>query len=154
MLAGLFLAAAAVASVHCNAHPQYRAQPHTTRVTIASTGSGYSASAHVAFVLRVIRPAVVPANDLALRGHAAGHRYIAQQIVAGAGGSVMGFGRTRAAARSALASDIASLARDTNQSLLRQEQTYDRVTDDGTAQDQGPIYGFPGGADVTAFCAR
>ncbi|MGZ3499551.1 MAG: DUF922 domain-containing protein [Vulcanimicrobiaceae bacterium] len=154
MIALAFAALLALAPAHCNAHPVYRAQPRVTNITMAREGAGYRASASITFVLQAVRPAVLPTDDAALRAHAQGHRAIAERIAAGARGSVMGFGKTPAAARASLDNDVSALTRETNQAIDHQEQTYDRVTDNGAAQDQAPLYGFPGGADVTTPCSR
>ena len=154
MIALAFAALLAAAPVHCNAHPVYHVQPLVVHAAIAKEGAGYRASASITFTLQTVQRAVLPTNDPALRAHAEGHRTIAERIAAGARGSVMGFGKTPSAARASLDSDVATLERDTNQAIDHQEETYDRVTDNGAAQDQGPLYGFPGGVDATTLCSR
>ncbi|MDQ2873006.1 MAG: hypothetical protein M3R35_07765 [Candidatus Eremiobacteraeota bacterium] len=145
---GLFVLAAATASSPCVGRMQYRAIAHMSAVRVAHTNRGYSASARIAFRLNASKPAAT------WNVHTRGARTIAQRIVLGAGGTASGFGRTPQAARTALQSDVVSLTHDIDATLARQEETYDRVTENGRQQDQGPLYGFPGGADVTTFCAR
>lgn len=149
-----FAAILAAAPARCNAHPVYHAQPHVASIAFAAEGTGYRASASIRFTLQAVQPGVLPPGDAALAAHAQGHRTIAERITAGARGSAIGFGKTRAAARASLENDVSVLTRETNQAIDHQEQTYDRVTDDGAAQDQGPLYGFPGGEDVTTPCSR
>jgi hypothetical protein len=154
MIALIFATLLAVAPAHCNAHPVYHAVAHVRHSTMAKEDRGYRVSADLTFTLVAVQPPQLPADNAPLRAHAAGHRLIAQRIVAGARGSAMGFGATPAAARASLRGDIKGLTRETNQAIDDQELSYDRVTDKGFAQDQGPVYGFPGGVDVTTPCSR
>jgi hypothetical protein len=153
MLLAQFALAASIA--RCDAHPAYRIVAHATATTLAGSAAPYRATARITFAIPApdSRPAF-PANDPGLRDHIRGHLRIAQRLVATAGATTTGFGKSPAAARAALRSDIAALTRETQQELTRRERSYDRVTDGGREQDQGPLYGFPGGADATTVCVR
>ncbi len=114
---------------------------------------GYHASAKLVFRVVERTRAVIPNADPGLVDHARGHGAIARRVARASAGSVEGIGRSQVQAKTRLAQGIARLARDAQNELDREERVYDSVTEDGAAQNQGPVYGFPGGRDAHTTCA-
>ena len=87
----------------------------------------------------------------ALRNHEEGHWEIAQRALRRTSViSVIAPSRTRAARD--LVRALAAQLQETNAETGQAEKTYDRVTDHGIRQEDGPAYGFRGGPDVTFSC--
>jgi len=151
LIAAPLLLAAAIAP--CNAHPQYRitAVAHDVRVT--GGGSSYRASARIAYSLKVLVPAHVPAGDAGLRAHVAGHQEIARKVAASSVGTIQANGSSSTQARGRLAATIERLRSDLERELQREQRAYDNVTENGAAQSQGPAFGFPGGPDARTACS-
>ncbi|MBV8808334.1 MAG: DUF922 domain-containing protein [Acidobacteriaceae bacterium] len=89
---------------------------------------------------------------LALRHHELGHAEIAQKAVSAGAVELTVVASSRAQAERALRVALATQAQTASEQLLRQERLYDRVTDHGKRQAEGPLYGFPGGDDVEFSC--
>lgn len=142
-----------LAAVTCNAHPQFTLIPKVTSERAARTGSNYEASASVGFLVRVVIPAKMP-NDAALRNHARGHETIAERVARSSDGTVRAVGSSQSQAHARLKQTIARMQSDLLKELQREERVYDTVTENGSAQNQGPVYGFPGGPNATILCPR
>ncbi|MBV9271626.1 MAG: hypothetical protein JO165_11045, partial [Candidatus Eremiobacteraeota bacterium] len=84
--------------------------------------------------------------------HVRGHVQIAQNYARAAHSTIHGFGRTRQDALRNLRAGIVRSTADAQNELMREQALYDRVTDRGLRQDQGPLYGFPGGNNMTVGC--
>ena len=137
----------------CNIHPTYTLQPVTTAAHVRREASGYVASASLRFELHDLRQAVVlSVADPGVMDHVRGHMIVAQRVAKSSGGLVRANGASAALARRRLQETIAHIQSDAQRELDREEEVYDNVTADGTQQDQGPAYGFPGGADVHTVC--
>lgn len=142
-----------LAAVTCNSHPQFTLISKVTNERVARAGSGYAASANVAFSVRVVIPAKTP-NDAALRNHAQGHQTIAERVAHSSDGSVRAEGSSQSQAHARLKQTISRMQSDLLKELQREERVYDTVTENGSAQSQGPVYGFPGGPNATILCPR
>ena len=88
----------------------------------------------------------------ALRVHEVGHRTIARAAIQNQVLALTVLARSREAAEHALRSALATQLRATSDELLQKEELYDRVTEHGKRQSDGPLYGFPGGDDVVFSC--
>jgi len=133
----------------CSAHPVARLLPHAGPARITVTGRTYRAEAQLRFAVDPHLPPL-PADDS--RDHVSGHIQIARTFTRAARFTVRVVGKTRAEALQNLNRAIAANTRDAQNELRREEALYDRVTDSGYRQEQGPIYGFPGGTDATNIC--
>jgi len=142
MIAKLVLAAV------CAAHPVLHLVSHSGRPQVVSAGSGFNAKAAVTF--SVGAHGIVASGDA--QDDIRGHVQIAKNYARAAHSTVHGFGRTRAEALRNLRAAIARSATDAENELTREEALYDRVTDRGLRQDQGPLYGFPGGNAMSVGC--
>jgi len=142
MIATLLLAAA------CAAHPVLHLISHAGTPKVVAAGHGFNAEATVGFT--VSAHGIVTAGDS--QDHVRGHIQIAQNYARAARSTIHGFGRTRHDALENLRRGIERNANDAESELLREEALYDRVTDRGLRQDQGPLYGFPGGNSMTVGC--
>jgi predicted secreted Zn-dependent protease len=133
----------------CSAHPVARLLPHAGAPRIAATGRSYRAETQLRFTVDPHLPPL-PSDDS--RDHVSGHIQIARTYAHAARFTVRVVGKTRAEALQNLNRAIATNTRDAQNELRREEALYDRVTDSGYRQEQGPIYGFPGGTDATNIC--
>ena len=145
---------AALLAAPCNAHPTYAVQPAVSALRVSRAVGGYRASERIAFGLRVVTPALIPSLDPGLLEHVQGHLIVAQRVVRSSNGMVRALGKTRAQALARVRESVAHLTRDLQAELIREESAYDNVTENGTAQTQGPLYGFPGGPDVQSPCVH
>jgi hypothetical protein len=144
---------AALTSRPCNIHPVYVLQPALRNVQVKRAGSGYTASAQLSFSVREKTPAVITSVDPGLLDHVRGHQIIAQRVARSSDGAIRASGSSAAQARSRLNDGVAQTERDLSKELDREERVYDSVTQNGAAQSQGPMYGFPGGPDAHDSCA-
>ena len=88
----------------------------------------------------------------ALRNHELGHAEIAQRGIAGRESSITVVAASQASAKAQL---VAGMARDLHSlyaEVWQTEKNYDRVTEHGMRQPEGPQYGFRGGEEVTFGC--
>lgn len=136
----------------CNAHPVYGLVPHASPVIVLREGNYYRAQERVWFAVVDRVRAHVPAHSVALARHAAGHRIIATRYARETAGRISGMGASPALARRALARGTARFIGESKRELEREERSYDRVTDDGLAQQRGAAFGFPGGPNATTVC--
>jgi hypothetical protein len=143
---------AALVSRPCNIHPVYVLQPVLTHVQVQRSGSAYSASAQLTFSIREKTPAMIKSVDPGLLDHVRGHQIIARRVARSSGGTIRASGNSPAQARSRLRDGVAQTQRDLSKELDREERVYDSVTQNGAAQSQGPVYGFPGGLDAHDSC--
>lgn len=135
----------AFAAALCNAHPIYRLQAHTSPAIVRSEARGYArAQSRVAFTVIGPEGPDVP--------HALGHRRIAERFARESGATVSGMGASPGLARRALARALARFVAETKRELEREERSYERVTDNGRAQERGAAFGYPGGPDVPTPC--
>jgi predicted secreted Zn-dependent protease len=136
----------------CRAHPVVHLVPQTAapRVDVVAKDN-VRATELVRFTTVWDSRAPLPA-DPALRAHALGHVEIAKRYARRAGSTVRAFGSSRTAALSNLHRAIDATEADAARELEREEALYDRVTDFGRQQDQGPVYGFPGGENAAVGC--
>ena len=148
----VFLAAALAAP--CNAHPVYQIKPVPGAISVHRSATGYSASAKLSFQIVEKVPAVITSVDPGLLDHVRGHQIIAQRVARSSVGSVRSDGSSAVQARARLQQGTHRLTNDVNRELTREEHVYDSVTENGAAQSQGPVYGFPGGPDAHGPCAR
>lgn len=133
----------------CTAHPVVRLFAHAGPPAITATGHSYRAQAQLRFTVDRHLP-VLPTDDS--RDHVQGHVQIAQAYAHAARFTLRVVGKTRAEALQNLTRAIATNTRDAQNELRREEALYDRVTDSGYRQEQGPLYGFPGGTNATSIC--
>jgi hypothetical protein len=151
----MLILAAQLLTAPCNAHPAYAVQPVVTNVRVVRRASGYLASASVRFTLKTTQPALLPSvSDPGLLQHVQGHLTVAHRVIRSSDGTVKANGSSAAQARARLKQTVAHMRSDLQNELLREERAYDNVTANGTAQSQGPSYGFPGGPDVHSPCVR
>jgi len=87
-----------------------------------------------------------------VREHEIGHDMIARNGIAGRPFDLTVLAHTRALADRALRTAFSTQLAQTSASLLQKEQLYDRVTEHGRKQSEGPLYDFPGGDDVEFSC--
>lgn len=130
-----FLAAAGM----CGRHPAYRLVPNFTAAAYARAASAVRAERRVAFRLEPKR--------WGIDAHARGAYRLASDAARNFSGSVSAVGTSRDLAALALRTASQVFVRNANAQLVLELRTYDRVTDSGRAQDQGPSFGFPGGAN-------
>ncbi|MBV8244947.1 MAG: DUF922 domain-containing protein [Candidatus Eremiobacteraeota bacterium] len=88
----------------------------------------------------------------AVRGHEVGHFEIAERMLGHRSSAVTVVGKTEAEASAALHAAVRSQSDALDAEIARSEALYDRVTQHGMAQDQGPLYGFPGGSNAVFRC--
>lgn len=88
----------------------------------------------------------------ALRAHELGHRAIAQDAIRSRGGEISIIVPTLAQAKRAMHDALHGQLRDVSAEIAARQAVYDRVTDHGTHQSDGPQYGFAGGANVVFTC--
>lgn len=88
----------------------------------------------------------------ALRGHELGHRAIAQEAIRSRGGEISIVVPTLAQAKRAMHDALHGQLRDVSAEIANRQAVYDRVTDHGTHQSDGPQYGFVGGANAVFAC--
>lgn len=150
----LFVFLAAVLATPCNAHPVYVIKAVRGAVTVKRAANGYIASTKLSFRIVETTPAVIASVDPGLLDHVRGHQIIAQRVARSSVGSVRSDGNSDAQARARLQQGIHRLTNDVNRELTREEHVYDSVTENGAAQSQGPVYGFPGGPDAHDPCAQ
>lgn len=153
MSAFLFILAV-LTSRPCNIHPVYVLQPVVRSVHVHHDGKIYRATAQLTFAVKEKSPAVLTSIDPGLLDHVRGHQIIAQRVARSSGGQVTAEGSSASQARSRLNSGVAQTQRDLSKELDREEHVYDSVTQNGAAQSQGPLYGFPGGPDARDSCAQ
>ena len=134
------------ALLQCASHPRYTLRPLVSTVSVRREGSAYVASASLRF-------RIVPAFGPARSDHVRGHQIIAQRVSGSSVGSVRARGASAQAARTQIKRAISQMSSDAQHELDREEHVYDTVTEDGLAQDQGPTYGFPGGANSRDRCS-
>ena len=143
----------ALAAALCNAHPVYGLKPHASPAIVGREGTGYyRAQERLWFTVVERTRAHVPARDLALVRHAAGHRVLATRYARETAGTISGMGASPTLARRALARAAARFIAESKRELDREERSYERVTDDGLAQQRGAAFGYPGGPDATTIC--
>ncbi|MDQ2662793.1 MAG: hypothetical protein M3Y18_02015 [Candidatus Eremiobacteraeota bacterium] len=133
MIVALLLAA----SLGCGSHPEYRLDPVFGVAATRATRGSIQASRHIAFRLEVPRGG----SD----AHAQGAYKLAHDAARNFSGTISAAGVSRAAASAALRLAAARFVQNANAQLQLELRTYDRVTEFGHAQDQGPAFGFPGG---------
>lgn len=151
-MSGMMLFLAALFVSPCNIHPVYVLHPVVKNVTVRRTGSTYRAGATLTFAIREKVPAVLTSIDPGLLDHVRGHQIIAQRVARSSADSVRASGTTDAQARAHLNDALRRITLDLSKELDREERVYDSVTENGAAQSQGPVYGFPGGPDATQTC--
>jgi hypothetical protein len=149
----IFLLAALI-NTPCNIHPVYELRPVVRNVQVRHAGSAYRATAQLRFEVREKTRAVITSVDPGLLDHVRGHQIIAQRVARSSTDSVRAVGSTAAQARARLDQALAQVRDDLSKELDREERVYDSVTANGTAQSQGPVYGFPGGPDAHDSCAQ
>lgn len=133
--------------------PPYRLVPQTTAAIVRREGTVYRASASLHFRLQP-QPRRVTLAGPGLGDHVRGYAVIAQRVVNASHDSVQAVGATASQARARLDRAVNQLRADAQTELDREERLYDTVTDGGLEQNQGPQFGFPGGRDARARCAR
>ena len=134
------------ALLQCASHPHYALRPVSGAATVRHEGRVYVASASLRF-------RIVPQLAAAPSDHVRGHQIIARRVAHSSIGSLQARGASAAAARAQLKRTIYQLSSDAQRELDREERVYDTVTEDGLAQDQGPVYGLPGGANSRDRCS-
>jgi len=149
VVSAIVLAVAAVST--CALRPQLQLLPAVSHVRIARAAHSYRATAAITLTVRTIKKPAV-SSDPGLRAHVDGYYAIAQRLVQDS--QVRAVGATPAQARARLLKAVAALAHDVNLEYARQVRVYETVTENGRAQSQGPAFGFPGGPDANAYCAR
>lgn len=87
-----------------------------------------------------------------LTAHEFGHRAIAERAAQNRAGSITVLVRSRQGAERALRAMLTTQLHDLSAELFRKQELYDRVTDHGRRQEDGPLYGFPGGRNVVFSC--
>lgn len=136
----------------CDAHPVYTLRAVTGAARVGRSGNAYQAVAQLHFTIAPrSRSGPLPA-DRGLRAHIAGHRTIALRVARTSADSVRAAGATAAQARARLRDAIGRIESDLAKELDREEHVYDTVTENGAAQSQAPVYGFPGGPDARETC--
>jgi Bacterial protein of unknown function (DUF922) len=136
----------------CNVHPVYALQPVLRNVRVQRSGPSYTASAELTFDIRQKTAPAVPSKDPGLLAHVRGHKIVAQRVAQSSNGTIRATGNTPAQARGRLRDGVTQTQRDLSKELDREESVYDSVTQNGAAQSQGPVYGFPGGPDARDVC--
>ncbi len=135
----------ALAVALCNSRPIYRLVSHRAVVAIRHEEHGFFRAEE-----RIRFSATGPAAPIAT--HAGGHRLIAMRYARESGGRVSGMGSSPALARRALARAIQVFERESQRELEREQQSYDRVTDDGKAQERGKAFGYPAAPNTDGAC--
>lgn len=133
----------------CTAHPAPRLVPHAGVPRIVHAGKLYRAEAQLRFTVDT-RGIQIPNDDS--HDHAQGHIQIARTYVRAAKFTLRVVGNSEAEALQNLKRAIVSSTHDADNELLREQALYDRVTDYGHQQENGPLYGFPGGNDTSNAC--
>ncbi len=88
----------------------------------------------------------------ALRNHELGHWTIATRMLHGQQSTITVLGTTRAQVVRKLQTSMATELHAVYGELLQAQNLYDRVTDHGVRQTDGPTYGFSDGPDVVFSC--
>jgi hypothetical protein len=145
---------AAVLSAPCNAHPVYVLEAVVSAPRAQRDGRVYRASANFGFHVVEKTPAMISSVDPGLLDHVRGRQIIAQRVARSSVGSVRAAGSSADQARARLQQAIVRLTSDAQKELDREEHVYESVTENGAAQSQGPVYGFPGGPDAHDSCAQ
>lgn len=133
----------------CTAHPAPRLVPRAGVPQIVHAGKLYRAQTQLRFTVDM-RGIQMPNDDS--RDHAEGHVQIARTYVRAAKFTLRVVGGTRAQALQNLQRAVRSSTNDAENELLREQALYDRVTDYGHQQENGPLYGFPGGTNTANPC--
>ena len=135
----------------CGAHPTYALVRITEPITIVRQGGMYRAQTTLRFR---IAPAIVAphSSDRAFNDHVRGHQIIARRVAGSSNGIISANGKTPRVARKQLQRALNQMTSDQQKELMREERVYDSVTENGRAQDQGPVYGLPGGANARGLC--
>ncbi len=150
----LFVFLAAVVTTPCNAHPVYQLLPAKAAITVQRVANGYRSTRNLSFQIEEKTPAVITSVDPGLLDHVRGHQIIAQRVARSSVGSVQATANSAALARERVQQAVKRMTNDVNRELYREEHVYDSVTENGAAQSQGPVYGFPGGQDAHDPCAQ
>jgi len=145
---------AAMLSGPCNAHPVYALRPAVSAFHVQRAGKTFQVSESISFRVTEVRPAIITSVDPGLLDHVRGHQVIAQRVARSSVGTVRSAGASVGQARAHLKQAVARLTSDAQKELDREEQVYDSVTNYGSSQSQGPVYGFPGGPDAHDTCAH
>ena len=145
---------AAVLGGPCNAHPAYALRPVLTAIRVRQEGKRYDATASLRFRIVEVRPAMISSVDPGLLDHVRGHHIVADRASRSSNAAVRAAGASAAQARARLQQAVARLTSDAQRELDREEQVYDSVTNYGSSQSQGPLYGFPGGPDARDTCVH
>lgn len=145
---------AALLTAPCNAHPVYKIVATVSPARVQRVIKGYIATAALTFHVVEKTPAIINSVDPGLLDHVRGHQIIAQRVARSSEGRIRASGSSPGQAQARLKLTVARMTNDVNYELLREEQVYESVTENGAAQSQGPVYGFPGGPDAHDPCAR
>jgi hypothetical protein len=145
---------AVITTTPCNAHPVYALRPVVTPVRVQHTAGSYTAMANLTFKVVETKPAMITSVDPGLLDHVRGHQIIAQRVARSSIGSVRATGSSAAQARARLKQAVSRLTSDSQKELDREDHVYETVTENGAAQSQGPVYGFPGGPDAHELCGQ
>lgn len=135
------------AALLCAAHPVYALKAVVSAVAVRRDGNAYRASASLRFTIVTTSHAPPSAS-----AHARGHYVIAQRVAQSSIGRFESTAPGARAARAQVLRAIAQMTADAEHELRREERVYDSVTEDGAAQNLGPQYGFPGGANLRDPC--
>ena len=148
----------------------YRLSAQFVHTTIArAPGLGYRGTAHIRYAL-VPRDSAMElplwswpnvtgeqrkrlrAFVWALTNHELGHKEIAERALRDRGSTLTVVGPSAEAVKTTLQTALSNQLHAMHVQLLQTENLYDRVTDHGVRQSEGPLYGFRGGADVVFSC--
>jgi hypothetical protein len=138
----------------CNAHPTYALRPVLSAIHVQHAGKTFTASTSLTFRIVEVKPAMISSVDPGLLDHVQGHHIIAQRVSKSSNGTVRAAGASSGQARARLRQTIARLTADAQKELDREQHVYDSVTNYGSSQSQGPMYGFPGGPDAHDTCVH
>lgn len=134
----MIVAVLLAASLGCGSHPAYRVDPVFGVAATRATRGSIQASRHIAFRLEGRRTSGSDA-------HAQGAYTLAHDAARNFSGTVTAAGVSRRVALAALRFAAVRFIQNARAQLQLELRTYDRVTEFGRAQDQGPAFGFPGG---------
>ena len=87
-----------------------------------------------------------------LRNHEAGHTEIAQRGIGGRESNITVLAKSAPDAKKQMQLALSDQLRALYDEVLETQKTYDRVTDHGISQSEGPQYKFRGGDDVVFSC--
>lgn len=135
----------------CGAHPTYALVRVSEPLTVVRQDGTYRAQTVLRFK---VAPAIVAphGSDRAFNDHVRGHQIVAQRVAGSLNGIISSNGKTPHDARKQLARALSQMTSDQQKELMREERVYDSVTENGRAQDQGPVYGLPGGRNASGLC--